>query len=175
MEEIDGKKLEEQANELSSNLQRIHKMDYLFFPLYLLLIWVVVECLLSLVIPDRGFTDMGLFDILLFGILLPLFVYLILRYVDKSFPKTIYYAPEGLYWITRGGKKVFVPWEDITKVIPIGDYGRIMGYGNGKVPDYMLFFRKPFPGYTPVSAEVAEKIREYMVKYKETENLRQKI
>ena len=108
-------------------------------------------------------------------LILPLFVYFVDRHIDKSLPKTIYYAPDGLCWITRGGKKVFVPWEDITKVIPIGDYGRIMGYGNGKVPDYMLFFRKPFPGYTPVSAEVAEKIREYMVKYKETENLRQKI
>ncbi len=40
----------------------------------------------------------------------------------------ILYTPEGVGWISHSGKKVLIPWSDIIKVEPIGDYGKILGY-----------------------------------------------
>ena len=46
---------------------------------------------------------------------------------------------------------------------------KILGYSKGEVTDYMLFFKKPFPGFAPVSKDVTEKLMMYMMKYKKFE------
>ncbi len=156
--------IETQYNNLSENLQRIHRIDEIFFPVLLFLVGITTATIFYLFV----FEGNSIFHLLvLYGVAFCILVinYIILHTQHKSFPMKIFYTPEGVGWISHSGKRVFIPWDDIIKVEPIGDYGKILGYGKGEVPDYMLFF-KPFPGFTPVSEEVAEKLMMYMVKYK---------
>jgi len=161
MEKIDAF---EQENVLSANLQRIHRWDRIFYPLLTFFIGFTFS---TLYVSYRNSTNMlGVAILYSVVVLLPIAGYFVYRYLDGTYPKTIYYSNAGLRWVARNNKEVFIPWDDIIKVLPAENYGRILGYGNGEVSDYGLFFKRPFPGYTIVSAEVAEKIREYMAEYK---------
>jgi len=159
--------LGEQRNEFSENLQRIHKRDRLFFPL--LCFFVAIVTATVYVHFKKSTNPYGIVILYVAVIFLPIAVYLQYRHMDGTYPRSIYYSNAGIRWVTRRNKEIFVTWDDIIKVSPIGDYGRIMGYGNGKVSDYILYFKKPFPGYTPVSAEVARKIEEYLREFREKE------
>ena len=149
---------QQQENILSAQLLHVHKNNRNFGIIMPFVITIILGPILLLINPKRL-----IWVVSIFPWALSLFSYVVWRHVYREIPQKLYYHPEGIRWITRAGKEVFVPWNDIREVEPLKAYGKI------KVPDYMLFFRKPFPGYMPVSAEVAEKIREYMAKYKETE------
>ena len=160
-------KICEQENILSENLQRIHRLDRVYIPLYGFVIGFVT---IALNIYFRGITTPWKIA-LPYAILLIIciLVHLQHRLIEGNFPKTVYYSNAGIGWITRRGKEVFVPWNNIIKASPIVDYGKRRGYGNGKVSDYILYFKKPFPGFTPVSAEVGQKIEEYLREFREKE------
>ena len=155
-----------QENNLSENLLRIHRLDRTVFPLYIFIIGFIAA---TLNIYFRGITTPWKI-VLYYSILLIICILIHLqhRLMDGTYPKTVYYSNAGIGWITRRGKEVFVPWNNIIKASPIVDYGKRRGYGNGKVSDYILYFKKPFPGFTPVSAEVGQKIEEYLREFRET-------
>ena len=165
--------LGEQKNELSENLQRIRKRDRVFYPLLFFFIGLAVATLNIYFRHSTNAWVMALYYAVVF--FLPVALYFAYPYLDGTWPKTVYYSSAGIRWITYKGKEVFVPWEQVVKVFPVGDYGKIMGYGNGKVSDYALMFRKPFIGRMSiitevgVSEEVGRKIEEYLREFREKE------
>jgi len=166
----EAKIIYQQENEFSENLKRIQKRDRLFYPLIALFLVIVVTALniyfRNITAPRKIVLYYALVSIL------PVAVYFGLRYAHGMYPRSIYYSTAGIRWVTRRGKEVFVPWADIIKVSPIGDYGRIMGFGNGKVTDYGIYYRKRVMGFKIVSAEafseeVGRKIEEYLREFRE--------
>jgi len=155
----------QQENEFSENLKRIHRRDRLFFPS--LCFFVAIVTATAYIYFKKPSNAYGIVILYMAVIFLPIAVYLQYRHMDGTYPRSIYYSNAGIRWITLKNKEVFVPWDNIIKVSPIGDYGRIMGYGNGKVSDYILYFKKPFPGYIPISEEVGKKIEEYLREFRE--------
>ena len=161
--------IEKQQNTLSQNLLKVHKKNRNFAVLILPLLTFVLSVIfyIAIIYPIRPTQGLLIF-------ILPFFIALLgwsgWKWAERDIAEKIYYYQEGIQVVRRSGNKIFLQWNDILDVRPLKAYGKI------KVPDYMLFFKKPFPGYTPVSAEVAEKIREYMDKYKnqegESENLK---
>jgi len=74
---------------------------------------------------------------------LPVLYYIFWSHIyRKSIIKEIYYYDSYIIGLSLSNKEIVIKYSDITKTKPL------IKYGKTRVPDYMLFFKKPFP---PVS------------------------
>jgi len=164
--------LGKQKNEFSQNFQRIRKLEGVFYPLFFFVFAIVlVTSIICFRKTDSPYRILVLYAV---AVIVPFYLRLEYRRAEGRLPRIIYYSNAGIRWVTRKGKEIFVPWADIIKVSPIGDYGRIMGFGNGKVSDYGIYYRKTVMGFRIVSAEafceeVGRKIEEYLREFREKE------
>ena len=160
----------ERENILSENLQRIRKREKVVIPLFFFIFTVILA---TLNVYFRGMDNpYWVLVIYAVAVIIPLYIRMESGRAEGRIPKIIYYSNAGLRWTTSNNKEIFIPWNDVIKVSPIGDYGKIMGYGNGKVSDYAIYFKRPFMGFKivsteAVSAEVGQKIGEYLREFRE--------
>ncbi len=152
--------IEEQKNVLSSPLLKFYKKNYHFGLVVMSLFSGIGAVVLYVFVLYSIEAVRGLL-IFIVPFIVALCIYIGERLSDMSIADMIRYYQQGICIVRRSGRRFFLKWEDIREIRPLGAYGKI------RVPDYMLFFKKPFPGNTPVSAEVGKKIEEYLREFRE--------
>ena len=157
-----GNLIGEQKNALSSQLLKFYKRNYYFGIVVMSLVSGIGAAVLYVFVISSIDAIHGLL-IFIVPFIVALCIYIGEKLSDMYMAEVIRYYQQGICIVRRSGRRFFLRWEDIREIRPLVAYGKI------KVPDHILFFKRPFPGFTPVSAEVGRKIEEYLKEFREKE------